>query len=683
MGSAHRRIRRYDRFLSGWVRGALVGLVALALFAPCASARNFTNDDYWQFADAEAAAVEPFWNSSLHLYGTKQTGIDAKFNSAMLMLFSGAAIANRQSPSRADARAVAIADAFTKYPAFLTVGDKLGVKDPQAHLPGWHATMSDDANKNQHIAVDAQVARALAVAWLAGPVMGMSTELRARIAKCIKEVADSTFFYGRRLNQVNWPADLYASAVATGADKSFLTIKYRRQLIWLARHAKPTKSGRSGNFTGAFGLRYDPLQSTAFPLNVVTSTEYGNIVASAFTHLPQARLVGMQPLPKDVAVTLGRFQLHELLGDWTSSGYPNWDSGFGLNRTFLNRYWAHAQGTLIPFAKGTGLELYPQEAAWAKSVLDNGFELYARWSEGTGLLPVRPFGLAGQASRDSADPALDAARMGANAALAVLEGLGRKPGIPMPAVFTRDKDVDRLAISTPVYSTAVVRRSNAGYGGIEPARLLGPSSQVLGTLGGKGEDAFGLRVLGGGHTILDTQPGTTVGVRALSGIGGGDSVAGTFSSLGMTASGSAPKVKVGVRDVFTRDRIVITHEISNHKPGRIIELTFPAPRGADWSRVVGAAHQPVPRSGPLSSSASFVMRGRDGGYDLVLRRLPSGTSYKLVQALAQQTDPKPGVTLVVIFPAGVKPFSVSTAISPRPITPPPVVTAPPVAAPAP
>lgn len=642
--------------------------MALAVLASAAAAKDFTNEDYWRFADAESTAVEPYWNQAAQLYRTSQTGFDSKFNSAMLIVFAGAAVANRQGPSRQDARALALADAFTKYPAFLSTGDKLPAHDPQAHLPGWHATMTDDPVKNQHIAVDAQVARALAVTWLASTALGMTTELKDRIAHCIEEVAGSEFFRGRRLNQVNWPADLYASAVATGASKTFLTVDYRRQLIWLAHHAMTTKNGKtSGNFTDGFGLRYDPLQPTSFPLNAVTSTEYGNIVASAFTHLPQANLVGMPALPPDVKQTLARFQLHELMGDWTASGYPNWDTGFGLKREHLNRYWAHAQQTLIPMAKGTGLEVYPKQTAWAKSVLDRGFELYTRWSNGTGLLPVRPFGMAGQPSRDSADPPLDAARMAANAVLSVLEGLGRNAGTPMPAVYARDGDVSRLAISTPVYSTAIVRRSNAGYGGIEIARLLGPDSQPLATLGGRGPSAFGLRILHGGQALLNTQPGTTVGARSLSQLGGGPSQSSTFSQIKATAVAHGPGVDVRVTHEFTPDRIVVTRTVQNTKPGRTVELTFPAPIGADWTRVVGDAHQAVPRTGTLSSMSSFIVRGTAGGYDLVLRHLPAGGTYKLSQPMSQPTDPRPGVTLVVMFGAPVKQLSFTTAISPRPI----------------
>lgn len=642
--------------------------MALAVLAPGAAAKDFTNDDYWRFADAESTAVEPYWNQAVQLYRTSQTGFDSKFNSAMLIVFAGSAVANRQGPSRQDARALAIADAFTRYPAFLSSGDKLPAHDSQAHLPGWHATMTDDAVKNQHIAVDAQVARALAVAWLASGSLGMTPELKSRIALCIEEVAASKFFRGRRLNQVNWPADLYASAVATGASQSFLTVEYRRQLIWLAHHADPSKNRKSsGNFTSGFGLRYDPLQPAGFPLNAVTSTEYGNIVASALTHLPQAYLVGMPALPADVRKTLGLFQLHELMGDWTASGYPNWDTGFGLKREHLVRYWAHAQQTLIPMAKGTGLELYPKQTAWAKSVLDRGFELYTRWSDGTGLLPVRPFGMAGQPSRNSADPPLDAARMAANASLAVLEGLGRNPGVPMPAVYTRDHDVSRLAISTPVYSTAIVRQSNAGYGGIEIARLLGPDSQILATLGGRGANAFGMRVLRAGHTVLDTQPGTTDGVRSLSALGGGPSGLGTFSQIKASAVGHGNGVNVRVTHEFTPDRIVVTRTVTNTKPGRMVELTFPTPIGSAWSRVVGDAHRAVPRTGTLGTISSFVVRSTAGGYDLVLRRLPPGATYKLIQPPGQLTDPHPGVTLVVTFAAGVKPLSFSSAISPRPI----------------
>ena len=69
---------------------------------------------------------------------------------------------------------------------------------------------------------------------------------------------------------------------------------------------------------------------------------------------------------------------------------------------------------------------------------------------------------------------LAAARVQANAAQAVLLGLGTKRAVEPPPLYAFDPDVGRLAVTTPTYNTAVVavNRGAFPYGGIELARLF-------------------------------------------------------------------------------------------------------------------------------------------------------------------------------------------------------------------
>ena len=69
---------------------------------------------------------------------------------------------------------------------------------------------------------------------------------------------------------------------------------------------------------------------------------------------------------------------------------------------------------------------------------------------------------------------LSAARFGANAAKAVLEGLGEEAAAAPPALYAYDPDIGRLAVTTPHYNTAVVpvTRNAFPYGGLDVARLF-------------------------------------------------------------------------------------------------------------------------------------------------------------------------------------------------------------------
>ena len=65
-----------------------------------------------------------------------------------------------------------------------------------------------------------------------------------------------------------------------------------------------------------------------------------------------------------------------------------------------------------------------------------------------------------------------------------------------PPLYAFDPDTERLAVSTPRYSTAIVpdNRGAFDYGGIDLARLYGPGQRVAATIGGEPPNAFGMVV---------------------------------------------------------------------------------------------------------------------------------------------------------------------------------------------
>ena len=67
-----------------------------------------------------------------------------------------------------------------------------------------------------------------------------------------------------------------------------------------------------------------------------------------------------------------------LAGYWTHAGYLNWDTGFGFGRWHQMKKLGLAQQALLGIAAGGRLSPSRKEAAWAKYILDRGFQLYAR-----------------------------------------------------------------------------------------------------------------------------------------------------------------------------------------------------------------------------------------------------------------------------------------------------------------
>ena len=77
-----------------------------------------------------------------------------------------------------------------------------------------------------------------------------------------------------------------------------------------------------------------------------------------------------------------------------------------------------------------------------------------------------------------------------------------------PPLYAFDPDTERLAVSTPRYSTAIVpdNRGAFDYGGIDLARLYGPGQRVAATIGGEPPNAFGMVVRdAAGGEVLATQ----------------------------------------------------------------------------------------------------------------------------------------------------------------------------------
>ena len=76
-----------------------------------------------------------------------------------------------------------------------------------------------------------------------------------------------------------------------------------------------------------------------------------------------------------------------LAGYWTHGGYLNWDTGFGFRRWHQTKKLGLSQQALIGIATAPGLAPHPSAPAWAKWMLDRGFDFYERQLERDGDEP--------------------------------------------------------------------------------------------------------------------------------------------------------------------------------------------------------------------------------------------------------------------------------------------------------
>src|SRR4051794_27684573 len=211
-------------------RTLLAIAATLAALAWPAAAHASTDADYLAFADRVVAQLDATWDPAAGYYKTSAPGLDSRYNAALLTVFATAAAADHAGPSRNDARARELADKLTQSPPFSTALSPPWA-DPMFHTPGWVGVMSGSYDVMDK-AIDPKIAEGLTAAWLARDRLQLPADLVGRIADEISGVAYSPFFRypNVRLNQINWPAELYSEeATVTGTPELLLT-DYRRQM---------------------------------------------------------------------------------------------------------------------------------------------------------------------------------------------------------------------------------------------------------------------------------------------------------------------------------------------------------------------------------------------------------------------------------------------------------------------
>jgi len=663
--------------VSGRLRAVLastaLGVALLAAGpAPSASAaRKLRDADYWAFADRRQADVEPTWRADVGSYVPPSSSEDVRMDANMLLTHALAATTGHRGAARKDDRVVTLVRALTRSPAYLE--PPYPAPAGQGHVPGW--TSSTLRVGGQHVAVDPQVAEALAAAWDARRVVGLPDDLALRIQQVISDVAASRFFRypAMLLTQFNWHADLDAFAARVTGNRSFLE-DYRLQLQRFARGARSALDPKRTPYLNAgHGLIYAPRTAGATGQALLSATEYENLVLSGLQHYDWAVAQGMTPLTGAEEQTLRTWAQRTLLGDWTHAGYLNWDTSLGTRRIHLTRYWAFAQRGLETLVSAQRLAAMPHQAAWAASVSDRGLETYERLAaQSGGLLPSALWGIRGRDGAPVQDPVFTASRMAAHAARLAQLRVGRLPGSQPPPWFAYDPDVHRLGVSTRRYSTAILlRHPTDDYGGVELARLLSGAGDPVSGLGGSGRGAFGLDLTVGGRIALDTQPGRAIARRGRTSFSvrdaGRSDLRGTFSrALAARAEVRTGAGRVRVTSRFSSGSILVTRRVT---PARDAVATVRLPI---WG--AGASARIVRRGGgggPLGGRAvsadgarGLLLRAAVGGYRAGLCRVPRGARLRLASLPGQPTSPRTRRVALLSFPVRKgKPVTVTVRLA--------------------
>src|SRR4051812_9589053 len=211
-------------------RAALAALLAVLAWPAAAQAgTSYTDGDYLAFADRLVAQLEPTWDGADGYYKTSAPSLDSRYNAALLNVFAVAAAAGHEGSARNDARARRLADRLTQSPPFSTAMSPPWA-DPMFHTPGWVGAMAGGYDVMDK-AIDPKIAEGLVAAWNARGALGLDPAVAGRIADEISGVAHAPFFRfpNVRLNQINWPSELYAYEATVSGTAELLVYDYRRQ----------------------------------------------------------------------------------------------------------------------------------------------------------------------------------------------------------------------------------------------------------------------------------------------------------------------------------------------------------------------------------------------------------------------------------------------------------------------
>ena len=643
----------------------VAGLLAGALIV-CLPAAALAWDEagYWAFADKLSRRLDDEWSRSLDRYRPGSPSVDTMMNANMLLVHAAAALRGHQGAARQDARARSIVAKLMGTPPFVET-----VLNPphgsQPHVPGWVASMTNP-DTAQHLVVDGEVTDALAMAWRARDVLGLDPAVQALMQDRLRRVADGPYwrYPTLRLNQINWYAEVYMAAAEATGNPIWLQRDLRGQLLTFVRSIRDPAPGTAGSLGPGMQFHYLPHASPRTKLNV-DSAEYANIVASVARFYDAAILRGMRPLPPEDEALLRRWMRRVLAGYRTHAGYLSWDTGFSFGRWHQMKKLALAQQALIGIAAGGRLTPSADDAAWAKRMLEAGFELYERkLPEGEGVAPGLFYPLEVKPQSDK-QARFAASRIAANVARAVMAGIPFRDGDEPPPLYAFDPAVGRLAVTTPVYNTAITAVTNGAYpyGGIDLARLYDSRQDVAATLGARMPASFGIvaRNRHGTARLVTARPAGRRAaqplrlLRAPAGVGSAGSplrsYAGPFRVLRATGVRHRGGVQARSTYTFRRGSIVGAWKVrATTSRRRSAEALFPSTggdRAMVWTLLRDGQAVPLTARRPVRGVAAFWVKSEQSGYLVQPVDRVKGATAGTIMPRRQPSAPDPGPTLSI------------------------------------
>jgi len=650
---------------------AVAGLAAYGAtrltFPQPADAATWDFGEYLAYADRIVALVDGHWSYSGNYYAAGGSG-ETTTNADLLLVHAVAAKGGHVGRSRNDERARALAKRLCQSPPWHSAPLTRAVG---IYPGGWRNTMTN-THGSQHPVIDAGVMRGLAAAYDARNALDLPDSTLNAIRDVARRCAYSAFYAWPklRLNQINWPIEVYAHAAEILGEPHLLAHDAGLQFARFASGCTHPMPGMVlPNLGPSYRFHYLPQFDDAAHANV-DSSEYANIVCGALAFYEHGLKAGMTPLTASQVRVLRAWVERVVCGYWTHSGYPNWDSGLGFARWHQAKKFPLSQEGLLAIAAAKRFQPSAAYGAWAKWLFDRGLEWYERQvTTYDGLPPCVFFGVGSDFG--VGDDAMTAARMAANACRAVQYGLHDAPSRQPPPLYAYDPDIGRLAVTTPVYSTAIILDNHHAfpYGGADPARFFDADQHVVANVGGTGNATFGMTIVNHrtGAVIRSQRPraGGSVAhpkLRLIKAPRGASrhlnaypqhAYAGRFDDLICEAATRGKSASVVSRHRFRETYAESRWSVVPHADGRhahTVRVTFPSwGKKATITAVLrdGTRLQVGKQRIATRHVAWFHVAGADRGYVIVPMSAHLPGLARILHPKPQRCAPHPGPTLAI------------------------------------
>lgn len=440
------------------------------------------------------------------------------------MLASSAILAGLGEATADDiSRAVSLVDTFFGANSYNVGGDGT-----------WRASLNNASGyQNLHEALDQPVAEAMYYAWKYRVALGLSAPQTTKIVNALTVDETTTTIYGGHTLAIGTVKDnqnfskwylnrlTYGKLVLgdTTFDSAISTAL--KDFVYYMNNNFGTPNTGSNTLTGVFddyGWRY--IEALTWP-----TFEYGAMCLGG-------SLIFYPEISTAAALTTGEINLmkaleRRLLGQWTHSGYPNWDTIWSYARIHVLQYWIWSARMLIGIARNGGLNQGAEDYKYARYLLDQMIDLHTAmdtWNSDAsdGAVAKDPYGLThtlatAALENQTINKAIGNAKFASELAICVEMGIPAVTSTAPGNIWSYGQTDKAIHISTPTYSACSLPSAPVGdhptwYGadyvqcqnwGV--SRIAAGSGRILTGFGGYGQEAFSLEIFEATTKVFSTS----------------------------------------------------------------------------------------------------------------------------------------------------------------------------------